>query len=142
MKWFSSNLVLVCGLVLVLGAANVATGAVPPNDDCDDAKAVSNVTNLAFNTTDATHDGPGHYINSPNIWYCFTATCTGCATISLAGSSFDTKLAVYDGCGCYPSAGDLIKKNDDASGQQSEVTIAVKAGSQYHQGTRSRHRSR
>ena len=131
MKWFSSNLVLVCGLVLVLGAANVATGAVPPNDDCDDAKAVSNVTNLAFNTTDATHDGPGHYINSPNIWYCFTATCTGCATISLAGSSFDTKLAVYDGCGCYPSAGDLIKKNDDASGQQSEVTIAVKAGSQY-----------
>jgi len=131
MKWFSSNLVLVCGLVLLLGAANVAFGAAPPNDDCDDAKAVGDVSNMAFNTTEATHDGPGHYINSPNIWYCYTATCTGCATISLAGSSFDTKLAVYDGCGCYPSAGDLIKKNDDASGQQSEVTIAVKAGNQY-----------
>jgi hypothetical protein len=109
MKWFSSNSVLVCGLVLVLGAANVAFGAAPPNDDCDDAKSVGDATNMAFDTTDATHDGPGHYINSPNVWYCYTATCTGCATISLAGSSFDTKLAVYDGCGCYPSAGDLIK---------------------------------
>ena len=131
MKWFSSNLVLVCGLVLLLGTANVASGAAPPNDDCGDAKAVSDVTNQSFDTTEATQDGPGHYINSPNIWYCYTATCTGCATISLAGSTFDTKLAVYDGCGCYPGAGDLIKSNDDASGQQSEVTLAVVAGNQY-----------
>ena len=131
MKWFSSNLVLVCGLVLLLGAANVASGVAPSNNNCNNAKAVGDVTNMAFNTTEATFDGPGHYINSPNVWYCYTATCTGCATISLAGSSFDTKLAVYDGCGCYPSAGDLIKKNDDAIGQQSEVTIAVKAGNQY-----------
>jgi len=131
MKWFSSNLVLVCGLVLVLGAVNVASGAAPPNDNCNNAKAVGDVTNLAFNTTQATFDGPGHYINSPNVWYCYTATCTGCATISLAGSSFDTKLVVYKGCGCYPNLAALIKKNDDSSGQQSEVTIAVKAGDQY-----------
>jgi hypothetical protein len=131
MKWFSSNLVLVCGLVLLLGAANVASGAAPSNDNCSNAKAVGDVTNMAFNTTEATFDGPGHYINSPNVWYCYTATCTGCATISLAGSSFDTKLAVYKGCGCYPSLSALIKKNDDSSGQQSEVTIAVKAGDHY-----------
>ena len=131
MKWFSSNLVLICGLVLVLGAVNVASGAAPLNDNCNNAKAVGNVTNLAFDTTEATHDGPGLYINSPNVWYCYTATCTGCATISLIGSSFDTKLAVYDGCGCYPSEGDLIKKNDDYSSQQSEVTIAVKNGDHY-----------
>lgn len=131
MKWFSSKLVLACGLVFVLGAVNVAFGAIPPNNNCSNAKAVGDVINMAFDTDDATFDGPGHYINSPNIWYCYTATCTGCATISLAGSNFDTKLAVYDGCGCYPGADDLIKKNDDFSGQQSEVTIAVKSGSQY-----------
>jgi hypothetical protein len=131
MKLFNSNLALICSLVLVLGAVNVAFGAPPSNNNCNNAKAVGDVTNMSFNTTEATFDGPGHYINSPNIWYCYTATCTGCATISLAGSSFDTKLAVYDGCGCYPSAGDLIKSNDDASGQQSEVTVGVKAGSQY-----------
>ena len=131
MKWFRSNLVLVCGLVLLFGAANVASGAVPPNDDCDDAKSVSNVTGLAFDTTNATQDGPMHYMNSPNVWYCYTATCTGCATISLAGSSFDTKLAVYDGCDCYPAGGDLIKSNDDFDGQQSQITFPVKAGNQY-----------
>jgi hypothetical protein len=131
MKWFSSHLVLICGLVLLFSGANVAFGAAPPNDNCSNAKSVSDVINMAFDTTEATFDGPGYYIESPNVWYCYTATCTGCATISLAGSSFDTKLAVYDGCGCYPSSDDLIKKNDDYSGQQSEVTIAVKAGSHY-----------
>ncbi len=131
MKWFRSNLVLVCGLVLLFGAANVTFGAVPLNDFCNKAKAVGNVTDLAFDTTNATHDGPGHYINSPNVWYCYTATCNGCATVSLTGSNFDTKLAVYDGCDCYPSLSDLIKSNDDFNGQQSQATFAVKAGSQY-----------
>jgi len=131
MKWFRSNLVLVCGLVLLFGAANVAFGAVPVNNNCSKAKAVGDVTDLAFDTTDATHDGPGYYINSPNVWYCYTATCNGCVTVSLAGSNFDTKIAVYDGCDCYPSQEDLIKTNDDFDGQQSQVTFAVKAGNQY-----------
>jgi hypothetical protein len=131
MKWFRSNLVLVCGLVLLLGAANVAFGAAPLNDDCNKSKSVSDVTGLAFDTTNATQDGPGHYMNSPNVWYCYTATCTGCATVSLAGSDFDTKLAVYDGCDCYPAADDLIKSNDDFHGQQSQITFPVKAGNQY-----------
>ncbi len=130
MKWFRSNLVLVCGLVLLFGAANVALGA-PSNNNCNNAKAVGNVTNMAFDTTSATFDGPGHYINSPNIWYCYTATCNGCATASLAGSSFDTKIAVYKGCSCYPDEEDLIKTNDDFNGQQSTVTFPVKAGSHY-----------
>jgi len=129
MKLLRSQLVLVCGLVLFLSA--VAFGAVPPNDDCSNAKGVGDVTNMAFDTADASHDGPGYYINSPNIWYCYTASCTGCATVSLAGSGFDTKLAVYDGCGCYPSESDLIKTNDDYDGQQSQLTFAVTAGNQY-----------
>jgi len=138
MKRFRSNLVLACGLVLVLGTANIASGVGvkpmllrPSNDNCANAKAVGNVTNLLYDTTNATLDGPGHYIMSPNIWYCYTATCNGCATVSLRGSSFDTKIAVYDGCDCYPISDDLIKSNDDFIGQQSQVTFPVKAGSQY-----------
>jgi hypothetical protein len=138
MKRFMSKLVLVCGLVLLLAAANIASGVgvkpvtlLPPNDNCANAKAVGNVTSLVFDTTNATFDGPGHYIRSPNIWYCYTATCNGCATVSLRGSSFDTKVTAYEGCGCYPALEDLIKSNDDFFGQQSQITFPVKAGSQY-----------
>jgi hypothetical protein len=138
MKWLRSKLVLVCGLILLLGAANIASGVGvkpvslrPANDNCANAKAVGNVTSLAFDTTNATFDGPGHYIMSPNVWYCYTATCNGCATVSLRGSNFDTKVAAYEGCDCYPSSDDLIKSNDDFIGQQSQITFPVKAGSQY-----------
>jgi hypothetical protein len=133
MELLKSNTMLACVLALLLCAANIALGvtAVPANNDCSNAKAVGNVTNLSFDTSNATFDGPGHYINSPNIWYCYTATCNGCATASLQGSSFDTKIAVYDGCGCYPELEDLIKSNDDFYGQQSQVTFPVKAGSHY-----------
>jgi len=138
MKRLRSKLVLVCGLVLLLGAANFASGVgakamlfEPPNDNCADAKPVGNVVSLTFDTTNATFDGPGHYIDSPNVWYCYTATCNGCATVSLRYSDFDTKLAAYEGCDCYPSSNDLLKGNDDFYGQQSQITFAVKAGSQY-----------
>ena len=129
MKKLRSKSMSACVIMLLLGTAQIVYG--PPNNYCPDAIAVGDVTDLAFNTAAASFDGPGHYITSPNIWYCYTATCTGGATISLAGSSFDTKLAVYDGCACYPEADDLIKSNDDFHGQQSEVTFQVTAGSQY-----------
>src|SRR4030065_1586921 len=138
MERLRSKLVLVCGFVLLLGAVNIASGVSvkpmllrPVNDNCANAKAVGNVTSLAFDTTNATIDGPGHYIRSPNIWYCYTATCNGWATVSLRGSNFDTKVAAYEGCNCYPALEDLIKSNDDFIGQQSQITFPVKAGSQY-----------
>ena len=117
-------------LVLLLSLTHVALGT-PSNDNCENAKAVGNVTNLSFDTREATIDGPRHYMDSPNVWYCYTATCNGCATISLQGSSFDTKLAVYRGCGCNPAANRLITSNDDFNGRQSQVTFAVTAGQQY-----------
>jgi len=102
-----------------------------PNDNCYNAKPVGNVTNLAFDTTNASFDGSGHYMTSPNIWYCYTATCTGEVTVDLCGSSYDTMVAVYKGCGCYPSSGDLIKCNDDACAQQSRLTFAATVGESY-----------
>ncbi len=124
---------LIWVLVLLLGIAQVGNGAPPANDDYQNAEAVSNVTSLAFDTTEATFDGPGGCIfnSNRNIWYCYTATCTGCVTISLCGSSFDTKLAVYDECSSTPTSGNILRCNDDFCGQQSEVKLTVNAGNKY-----------
>jgi hypothetical protein len=100
-------------------------------DNCANAKPVGNVTNLAFNTTQATFDGPGLCMTSPNIWYCYTASCTGTATVSLCGSSYDTKLAVYNGCQCYPTLARRIGCNDDYCNMQSQLSFDVTAGNQY-----------
>jgi len=118
-------------LVMVLLLSTVCEG-VPPNDDCENAEPVGNVMDLAFDTTDATFDGPGLCMISPNLWYCYTASCTGDVTVSLLGSSYDTMLAVYDGCECYPASDDWIGCNDDTGGSlQSEITFFATAGSSY-----------
>ena len=118
-----------------LGVVNITCeGEVPPStkDDCTNATPVGDVTELPFDTRNATFDGPGLCMTSPNIWYCYTASCTGEATVSLLGSSYDTMLAVYSGCACYPASRDLIGCNDDAaSTYQSRLTFAVTAGEQY-----------
>ena len=119
------------------GILNVSSEGPPPpppsgpNDDCQKAKLIGNVTDLVFDTSNATFDGPGRCMTSPNLWYIYTATCTGKATVSLCGSSYDTKLAVYNGGGCNPSQSRLIECNDDYCGWQSEITFDVTAGQQY-----------
>ena len=120
-------------LALLLGIPQVGKSAPPANDDRQDAESVSNVTDLTFDTTEATYDGPEDPLcmSGNNIWYCYTATCSGAVTVSLCGSSFDTKLAVYYGCGSIPTSGDLLQCSDDLCGRQSEVTFDVYTGQQY-----------
>jgi hypothetical protein len=118
-------------LALLLGIPQVGNGAPPANDDCQNAESVGNVTGLTFDTTEATVDGPEACMTGQNIWYCYTATCSGIATASLCGSSFDTKLAVYYGCGSTPSSGGMIQCSDDFCGRQSEVAFPVTAGHSY-----------
>jgi hypothetical protein len=138
MKQLKSKLIQTCVLLLILGTANATsdTGnqavAYPVNDLCTNATEIGNVTNLPFDTTGARFDGRGLCMFSPNIWYCYTATCTGYVTVSLAGSSYDTKLAIYEGCECFPTQDDLIACNDDFGGTlQSQVTFTAVAGQQY-----------
>ena len=108
------------------------TGPPASKDDCENAEPIGNVTNLAFDTSDATFDGPGHCMTSPNIWYLYTASCTGDVTVSLIGSSYDTMLSVYKGSNCYPTSSNLIECNDDfGSAYQSQITFAATAGNQY-----------
>ncbi|UCF17385.1 MAG: hypothetical protein JSW59_07960, partial [Phycisphaerales bacterium] len=117
------------GVITITGQDQPPVGS---NDDCQFARPVGDVKDMPFKTTDATFDGPGLCLNSPNIWYCYTASCTGDVTVSLVGSSFDTMLAVYKGCDCNLTQNELIECNDDAAGSfQSQITFAALAGKQY-----------
>jgi hypothetical protein len=130
MKRFNPKVLLVCVLTLLFGMAELAMCA-PANDNCANASSVGNVTDMAFDTTLATFDGPGHCTTATNIWYVYTATQSGGLTISLCDSSYDTALAVYDGSDCPPKLEDMLRCNDDFCGRQSEVEFAVTAGNQY-----------
>jgi hypothetical protein len=131
MRSFKSTIVFVCVSAVML-SAGLAQAAPPANDNCAGAIALSGtVTNLSFDTTQATFDGPGILMNGPNIWYKWTANCTGCATISLCGSSYDTMLVVYNTSTCYPSASDVLEWDDDYCSHQSQVRVPVVSGTTY-----------
>jgi len=110
----------------------------PANDDCEDANSIGNGA-TPFNTTNATTDGPAHPdacdSNEPqigsDIWFNYTATCTGDVIVSTCGSLYNTELAVYDGCDCPASDGNLLGCNDDFCGDQSLVKAPVVAGQCY-----------
>ncbi|MFQ6034491.1 MAG: hypothetical protein ACE5NM_01410, partial [Sedimentisphaerales bacterium] len=131
MRSFKLILLLACTLILLFGATDATIGVVHAWDDCSNAMPVGNVTDLAFDTTEATFDGPGVCMDSPNIWLRYTATCNGIATVSLCGSDYDTKLAVYDGAECPPTEGNLLRCNDDFCGSKSQVSFGVVSGNQY-----------
>lgn len=66
-----------------------------------------------------------------SVWWEWASGTTGEVTITTAGSSYDTTLAVYSGS---PTLGSLVHvdSNDDASGLTSEVTFSVTNGTRYY----------
>ena len=107
------------------------------NDMCRDSIDVIEGV-FEFSTIGAVTDGPdnpeceagGSSQIDADIWFCYTASATGSTTASVCGSGFNTRLAVYNGCGCPPN-GAPIACNDDSCGAQSTVTFAVIAGETY-----------
>jgi hypothetical protein len=99
------------------------------NDAWENCTAIGDVVDLAFSTKQATPDGPGGCLTSPTLWYCYTASCSGRATISLCGSDYNTKMAVFDGTN--PFYDPMLGCNDDACGQQSELKVDVIQGNTY-----------
>jgi cysteine-rich repeat protein len=114
----------------------------PANDSCSAALvAVDGSQN--FSTIGATTDGPdeptmcdffGRTQVEADIWYTYTATCAGEVVVSLCGSNFDTKIAIYDGVGC-PSNAAMVCSDDDcgtAKGKiESRVAFQAAQGDQY-----------
>ncbi len=112
------------------------------NDECQCPMPVSDGTRQ-YTNIGSTTDGPseptmcsffGNSQVASDVWYCYRATCTGTAFFGLCGSGYDTKLAVYGGCGC-PSAPPLACSDDDCgrnlANVQSRVEIPVTAGQRY-----------
>jgi hypothetical protein len=114
----------------------ISEAAAPPaNDECASAAAIG-VGSTDFNTAGATGTtvactkfGNANIYN--DLWYSYVATGEGNCTISTCGASFDTKIAVFDGC-----SGALIACNDDsttcgATALQSSLTFAASCGVTY-----------
>ncbi|HEX2837999.1 MAG TPA: hypothetical protein VHN77_07730, partial [Phycisphaerales bacterium] len=108
--------------------------AAPPNDECAGKSPISGSGSWYVNLATATpspqpHCFPGQ--QTPDLWYCWTASFTGSATIgggyllpdSSVGECFG--LQVFDGCACPPGA--------QLTCQQScqPFTLNVECGHQY-----------
>ena len=110
----------------------------PANDDCANALVLILDQPIVFDNFAASTDGfPSSVCNffgqtdiKKDVWYDFTPNTDGTFEVSLCGSSFDTKLAVYDGCAC-PTPVNPIVCNDDFCDTQSRVSFTGVAGQCY-----------
>jgi hypothetical protein len=127
-------------LLTALVAAIASTATAQPNDSCSNPTTISGYVGVDFDTRAATTDGSPNAACAPSgdnqiykdVWFCWTAWRSGQTTITtcFADNTFDTKIAVYDGCTPCPEAGGILGCSDDAPGcaLQSRVDfIAVRA---------------
>jgi hypothetical protein len=121
-------------------SAAVIVHAPPPNDSCADAAELTQ-PEQAFTTLGATTDGPEEplacsELNRPqllrDIWYRYTAPCSGVVTVTTCGRSFDTALPAY-GSACPTAVDSAIVCNDQnaACGEQAEIRFGVSVGAEY-----------
>jgi hypothetical protein len=68
--------------------------------------------------------------NTASVWWTWTAPSAGSCTITLAGSSFDTVLAVYTGS-AVASLTQVAKDDDSAGSAASRLTFIAAAGVPY-----------
>jgi len=105
----------------------------PPNDECLGAIPIPNGTSGPFSTGGSTTSSPvwpcGAGAN--DVWFTYTATCTGTALFSLCSgvpATFDTTLQVFDGsCGSLTP----LLCNDDRCGLTSQGHLSVTSGTTY-----------
>jgi len=92
---------------------NISQSATPPpNDLCANATVIKNGT-YAFNNCGANTDGPsGSCQPNQDVWFRYTAPCSGQVWLDTCRSGFDTVMAVYSGtCGNLS----LIDCNDNVA---------------------------
>jgi len=101
-------------------------------DDFDSAIPISATPfsdTLDVSTATAAADDPDCYGTHASVWYALTPTVSGTATISTAGSDYDTALGVYTG-----SRGTLsqIGCDDNSDGLSSQVSFQATVGTTYY----------
>lgn len=105
----------------------------PVNNSCAGAITIGCGANVSGSTANATPE-PGLItcVTSLNtaggVWYRLSGTGTD-VTVSLCGSTYDTKLGVFEGsCGSLA----CVTGNDDFCDLQSEVTLSTSVGTDYY----------
>ncbi len=139
----SGGLVPLAVVACVSGLVTQAL-AQPANDSCATPQAIAGTGFFPFDNCAATTGAEGQNntacANSPvgpaiffDLWYCWTAPCTGIATVSTCGLTMgDSKLAVYNGCACpAPGGAGAIACDDDSCSPQGEVMFDVVCGQEY-----------
>ncbi len=120
----------------------VVTVVVPANDECLDAVSVGEGS-FAFNSTNASDsattlpvscdEGAGTAIRK-DLWYAYSPTCTGTATVSTCGTAvFDTRMAAYQSA--CPNGGALVACSDGTAGcaaGTSSMTFTAISGVAYY----------
>jgi hypothetical protein len=118
----------------------------PVNDDCSTATTLTGPGTVAFSTAFATpstitgsvNPCGASALNMNDVWFQWTAPCTGDVEVDTYGTCFDTTLAVYGTPSCPLPTDSPIACNDDATaGQpagslQSQVTFSATSGQTYY----------
>ena len=124
-------------------AMSLSASVFASSDDCSTPTPISGSGVFAFDLAGATASQAGNVAQClPNfdfmgkdVWFCWTADCTGIVTISTCGlTTGDTVLALYDtgSSGCACPLGQLPRCcNDDACKKQSSITCEVECGKRY-----------
>ncbi|HXG48041.1 MAG TPA: Ig-like domain-containing protein, partial [Methylomirabilota bacterium] len=127
---------LLAGVLLFALAPVRGSSAPPPNDAFADRLPLAGaVVSTSGSNVDATLEGgePAHWPATPggkSVWWTWTAPNSGPATITTAGSDFDTLLAVYTGASLGSLS--LVANNDDTNGtSRSGVQFTAAAGTVY-----------
>ncbi len=127
--------------VLAAAAGACLAGAAagqPTNDLCANARVVGNGF-TSFSTVGAQTDGPNAttcgfqltpQINA-DVWFRYTATCGGMATVDLCSADFDSRVAVYAGAACPTGTTQPIACDDDGCGVASVVSFGSTPGATY-----------
>ncbi|MDY7107991.1 MAG: hypothetical protein SYC29_05075 [Planctomycetota bacterium] len=127
---------------LFILAAN-AFAAVPPNDECSSPTVITGTGAFPFDNSEATTGAEGQESQTcafdgatgieQDVWFCWTATCTGIVTIDTCGQTqVDTKIALWPGCACPTEPGAEPRCCDDnACDLQSSITCDVVCGEEY-----------
>jgi hypothetical protein len=141
---WSSFACIAAAIGAAAGLTAPARAAPPVNDDCSTPTAISRAGTFAFDLTEATEDpaniilpcGPATLDIAGDVWFCWTANCTGLATITTCGQTqVDTILAFYNGCACPTQSTNPLCCNDDVGAsncpRQSEVRCEAVCGRRY-----------
>ncbi|MCL4522552.1 MAG: hypothetical protein M1451_01415, partial [Acidobacteria bacterium] len=118
----------------------VSTTTPPPNDNFANAtvaitSSFNDTVNTFAATTETTDPTPSCAISSSNpraksIWYRFTPSASGTATVDTVGSVYDTILSVFTGN--PPSLVPFACDDDSGGNFTSRVTLAVTANTAYY----------